>query len=64
MSVMWFSIYSKSTFGFIHVKFMGYKVEDGKSSTSEKSVYSSVEFIPDYMTESAKLYDMTKLTFI
>jgi hypothetical protein len=30
MNAMWFSNFSKSTFGFIHVKFFGYKVQDGK----------------------------------
>ena len=48
MTAMWFSIYSKSTFGFIYVKFIGYEVKDGKSCTSEESVYSSVEFIRLY----------------
>ena len=30
MNAMWFSIFSKSTFGFIHVKFFGCKVQDAK----------------------------------
>ena len=30
MNAMWFSNFSKSTFGFTHVKFFGYKVQDGK----------------------------------
>jgi hypothetical protein len=85
MNAMWFSNFSKSTFGFIHVKFFGYKVQDGKwcldydrkqevtvtpMPTDLKKmqrclgvgIFSS-EFIPDYATKSAELYNMIKPTF-
>ena len=77
--------FSKSTFGFTHVKFFGYKVEDGKWCLDDDrkqavtdtpmptdlkrmqrflgvGIFFS-EFIPDYATKSAKLYDMTKPSF-
>jgi phospholipid-translocating ATPase len=77
--------FSKSTFGFTHVKFFGYKVQDGKwcldddrkqavtdtpMPTDLKKMQRFLgvgiffsEFIPDYATKSAKLYDMTKPSF-
>jgi len=85
MNAMWFSNFSKSTFGFTHVKFFGYKVQDGKWCLDDDrkqavtdtpmptdlkktqrclgvGIFSS-EFIPDYATKSAELYNMIKPTF-
>ena len=77
--------FSKSTFGFTHVKFFGYKVQDGKwcldddrkqavtdtpMPTDLKKTQTCLgvgiflsEFIPDYATKSAELYNMIKPTF-
>ena len=77
--------FSKLTFGFTHVKFFGYKVENGKwclDDDRKQAVTDTPmpidlkrmqrffgvgiffrEFIPDYATKSANLYDMTKPAF-
>jgi hypothetical protein len=77
--------FSKSTFGFTHAKFFGFKVQNGKWCLNDDckqavtdtlmptdlrrmqrclgvEIFSS-EFIPDYATKSAELYDMIKPAF-
>ena len=75
----------KSTFGFTHVKFFGYKVQDGKwclDDDRKQAVIDTLmptnlkktqrclgvgilssEFIPDYATKFADLYNMITPTF-
>ena len=79
MSVMWFLKFSKSTFGFTHKVEDGKWCldDDRKQAVTDTPMPTDLkrmqrflgvgiffsEFIPDYATKSAKLYDMTEPSF-